>query len=284
MLWKLVLKRNKKSILFVMAMALLSFDSFAQISRNFTKKDKPIYELGFGTVGISVPNYPGAERATFRTIPFPWIIYRGDYLKADEEGNRIEFLRSETIELGMSGGFNFPIDSNENKARKGMPNTGALFGIGPSLIYRFPYKGGLQRTTMGLGLRINFSVDNGEMKEQGFLVEPNIRYWVKAGRKSPLTFFTSLSISFADKKYHEFFYEVESQYATAFREEYKAKAGMVDIASSLGLSFELNKKTSFFGGLYYSNLSLASNKRSPLVENEHNIGYALGIAWMFFEK
>lgn len=274
-----------KTFIAFVILTLLTTESFAQISRNFTRKDRPIYELGAGIIGISVPNYPGASNATFRTIPFPWVIYRGDYLKADEEGNRIEFFKSKDLELGVSGGFNFPIESSENKARLGMPDTGALLGIGPALMYRFPYDGGLQRITMGLGLRVNFSIDEDvDLKEQGFLVEPNIRYWVKTSRTSPLTLFSSVSMSFADTKYNEFFYEVEEAYVTPTREKYKARAGIVDVAASLGFSLELTKKTSTFGGIYYSNLTLAGNKLSPLVEDEHNIGFALGIAWMFFEK
>ena len=257
----------------------------AQISRNFNQKEKPIYELGAGTIGLSVPNYPGAKSSTFRTIPFPWVIYRGEFLKADEEGNRLQFLKNDHFEIGFSGGFNFPIDSDDNDARNGMPNTDALIGIGPGLIYRLPTMTNLQRFTFGLGIRSNFAANsNGRLKEHGIIIEPNLRYWVKTSRVSPLTLFGSFSLSLADQNYHSFFYDVESEYKTTDRDEYKSKAGIVDIAASLGLTVDLSKKASMFTGLTYSNLTLSANKKSDLVESQHNIGYVIGFAWMFYEK
>ena len=262
----------------------LPSQALTQISRNFNQKDKPLYEIGAGMIGLSVPNYPGAKSSTFRAIPFPWVIYRGDLLKADEEGNRLQFLKNDFFEVGLSGGFNFPIDSNENDAREGMPNTDALIGIGPGLIVRLPTQS-LQRFTFGLGIRANFAANTaGNLKEHGFIIEPNLRYWVKTSRTSPLTIFSSLSLAYADQKYHSFFYDIDEQYKTSNRESYKSKSGLVDLAGSLGFSLDLSKKSSFFTGLTYSNLTVSANKESSLVESQHNIGYVFGFAWMFHEK
>ena len=264
---------------------LLSKYSFSQISRNFNQKNKPIYEFGAGVIGLTLPNYPGAGDSTLRIIPFPWIIYRGDILKADEEGNRLQFFKNDTVELGLSGGFNFPIESKENKARKGMPDTRSLVGVGPGLIFRLKPKSKTSRLTFGLGVRGNFAT-SGDLflREQGAIIEPNIRYWVKPNLESSVTFFSSISASFSDQKYSEFFYEVPKKYENETRKEYKAKSGLVDIATSIGFSLDITKKVSMFSGAYYSNLTLAANKHSPLIVNQHNIGYIFGTAWMFYEQ
>lgn len=257
----------------------------AQISRNFTKKDQPTYELGAGAILLNLPDYPGASSSTTRVIPFPWLIYRGDYLKADEEGSRLQIFKSDNFELGASGGFNFPIDSNSNSARKGMPDTDTLVGAGPALLYRYPFKTKLQRLTFGLGARISFSVSKeGHIVEQGFVLEPSARYWIKPQENSPFVFFASFSFSLADEKFNDFFYQVDQEFATNEREAFDAKAGFGDITTSLGLSWEATRKISLFFGGFYGNLSLAANKSSPLVEEEHNLGYVFGLSALFCEQ
>lgn len=273
-----------KVILFISL--LLPTYAYSQVSRNFNKKDKPIYEIGLGVVSLTVPNYPGSKSTTERTIPFPWVIYRGDVLKADEEGSRLKLIGSDRFEVGFSGGFNFPIKSSQNEARKGMPDTNALIGLGPGLLYRVPLVSKLHRLTLGLGMRVNFSTTTSltEIKIQGYIIEPNVRYWLKPTEKSPVTFFGSLSYSASDEKYAEFFYEVAPRYVTATRQAHKAVAGTVDIATSLGLSWEATKTLTVFTGIFYSNLSLAANKKSDLLEDEHNRGFVLGASWMIAEK
>lgn len=269
----------------ILVLLLISVAAHSQISRNFQKEYKPKYEVGFGAINLDVPNYPGAAKATPRTIPFPWFIYRGEVLRADEEGTRARFLRDENLELGLSFGFNFAIKSDANEAREGMPDTDTLLGIGPGLIYRFLKDDPLQRINLGLGFRGNLSTDfSTRIKYQGFIVEPYIRYWRKLSEDSGLTLFTGFSLSVSDQEYADFFYTIEKQYETQERSAYNAKSGLVDIAFSVGFSYDISSKASIFSGVNYSNLSMAANKESYLVEEEHNIGVIVGFAWLFYES
>jgi len=176
--------------LFLFTLLFASDIAYSQVSRNFTKKNQPLYEIGAGIISLEVPNYPGAGTSTRRTIPFPWLIYRGKIIRADEEGSRLKLLSSERFEVGFSGGFNFPIESDKNKARKGMPDTDALLGLGPALLYRIPLASKLHRLTLGLGLRVNFSTTTtlSDMTEQGYVVEPSVRYWFKFSEGSRFIF------------------------------------------------------------------------------------------------
>ena len=54
--------------------------SFSQVSRNFDKQKKPLYELGGGFINLNIPNYPGASLNTPRVIFFPWILYESNTL------------------------------------------------------------------------------------------------------------------------------------------------------------------------------------------------------------
>ena len=115
---------------------LFSISAYSQVSRNFNKNTQPKLEGGIGAVGFNIPNYPGSANNTFRYLPFPWIIYRSDFLQSDEEGTRAKIFSTRKFEIGLSGGLNFPIDSNTNKARDGMPDTDILVGVGPAFIFR----------------------------------------------------------------------------------------------------------------------------------------------------
>lgn len=269
----------------ILLILILSLSCFSQVSRNFKKTQKPKYEIGFGAISLDVPNYPGAANNTPRIIPFPWIIYRGDFIQADEEGTRAKLIVGKDLEVGLSAGFNFPIDSNENRAREGMPDTEALFGFGPGLIYRFFKDDPLQRLNLRLGIRVNYSSDFGSnTKYQGFLIEPSIRYWRKLSEDGNVTIFSGLSTSYSDQEYADFFYTVKKEFETSAREEFKAQSGLIDIAASLGISYDFSAKGSFFTGAFYSNLTRAANKESPLVEEQHNLGLIIGFAWLFFES
>tara|TARA_Y100000780_G_scaffold232581_2_gene267405 strand:+ start:18644 stop:19207 length:564 start_codon:yes stop_codon:yes gene_type:complete len=185
----------------------------------------------------------------------------------------------------VSGGFNFPIKSEENEARNGMPDTDALLGFGPGLIFRYPTEDKLTRLTFGLGLRVNYSVAPGlHFKEQGFVAEPNVKLWHRPSSDSRFTLFSRFSVAFADAKYNDFFYGIEEEFKTEQRKAFDAKSGVVDIGGSLGFSMELTKHLFLFTSGFYSNLTLAANRKSDLVETQHNTGFIFGLSWMFFEK
>lgn len=259
--------------------------SFSQVSRNFNKSTKPKYEIGLGAIRLDVPNYPGSANSTPRVIPFPLFIYRGDFIRADEEGTRARFFENEYVELGFSGGFNFPINSDQNKARKGMPDTDALFGFGPGIIHRMLKNDPLQRMNFGLNLRVNVSTDfKDSLNYQGLIIEPYLRYWKKLSPDSRFTIFSGLSVSFSDQKYADFFYTVDQQYVTSTRSRYDASSGLIDLAASLGVSVDLSDQAGLFMGAFYSNLTLAANKESSLVEEQHNLGTIIGLTWLFFES
>lgn len=268
----------------VFFLLLFSTYSIGLVSRNFNKKIKPLYEVGGGFAYFSTANYPGSKNNTVRFIPFPIVIFRGNYLRADEDGTRARFLNSEKLELGFSGGFNFPVTAKDNQIRQGMPDTEALLGVGPGLIYKI-YKSSNQKLNAGLGLRINLEMGQFPMiTERGVIAEPYLRYWYKPNADSSMTLFTSLSLSYADKKYNDFFYRVDQAYVTSDRSAFDAKEGLVDIAYSLGVTYDFKNKISFFLGGVYSNLTLASNKDSPLVENQHNYAAVFGMTWLFSES
>ncbi|MHA7834424.1 MAG: MipA/OmpV family protein, partial [Algiphilus sp.] len=63
----------------------------------------PLWELGLGAAGISLPAYPGSDEQQFFGAPFPYVVYRGRVLRADDDGVRGLFFSSEGVRLEVSG-------------------------------------------------------------------------------------------------------------------------------------------------------------------------------------
>jgi len=66
-------------------------------------------------------------------IPFPYLVYRGTFLKADRNGIRGTFFDSDRIELSLSLSASLPVNSDDNRARQGMPDLQPTVEFGPSL-------------------------------------------------------------------------------------------------------------------------------------------------------
>jgi len=76
---------------------------------------KPLWELGIGTVMLHRPDYLGANEESFYLLPFPSIVYRGDFIKADDDGIQGLFFSNERLELDISGGGSLPVNSTRNR-------------------------------------------------------------------------------------------------------------------------------------------------------------------------
>ena len=95
--------------------------------------EKPLWELGAGISALSLPDYRGSDQASVYAIPFPYLIYRGEFLKADRHGIRGTFFGTDRTELNLSLGASLPVNSDDNRARQGMPDLQPTVELGPSL-------------------------------------------------------------------------------------------------------------------------------------------------------
>jgi outer membrane protein len=95
--------------------------------------EKPLWELGVGMSALSFPDYRGSDETSLYAMPFPYIVYHGDFLKADRHGIRGTLFDNDRIELNVSVAASLPVNSDENRARQGMPDLQPTLEIGPSL-------------------------------------------------------------------------------------------------------------------------------------------------------
>src|SRR5258708_24836494 len=95
--------------------------------------DKPLWELGAGVSALAFPDYRGSDQTRNYALPIPYVVYRGEFFKADRDGVRGIFFDIENVEIHASVGAAFPVDSSDNDARSGMPDLKPTVELGPAV-------------------------------------------------------------------------------------------------------------------------------------------------------
>ncbi|MHB1438710.1 MAG: MipA/OmpV family protein, partial [Thiobacillus sp.] len=188
--------------------------------------ERPLWELGAGISALSLPDYRGSDQSSLYAIPFPYLIYRGEFLKADRHGIRGTLFGSDRIELNLSLGASLPVNSDDNRARQGMPDLQPTVEFGPSLnlnLWRTPDL----RTRLDLRLPIRTAVTvKGGMDEVGWVFSPRLNLDIAdvAGRPG-WNMNVLAGPMVGSERNHDYFYSVAPQYATADRPAFDAKGG-----------------------------------------------------------
>jgi outer membrane scaffolding protein for murein synthesis (MipA/OmpV family) len=92
---------------------------------------RPEWEFGVGASAFTLPDYRGSDESRGYVLPVPYFIYRGEHLRLDRQGVRGIFFQSDRVEINLSLGASPPVDSDENRARQGMPHLDPTLEIGP---------------------------------------------------------------------------------------------------------------------------------------------------------
>ncbi len=253
----------------VMVSSLWNGTAFAQ--------SLPRWEIGIGLGVLSLPYYRGAAGDRSYFTPIPYLQYRGDRLRVDEEGIRNYLFHSDRVKLNFSLAAGVPVPSDGNSARHNMPRLEPTVEIGPSLeILLWNSVVDKRSLWLKMPLRTAVSVGWGNIEQQGWVLAPYIEYGMRQGDPAqPWVINISVGPQFADRAYHDYFYEVASPYATPTRPEYHPDAGY----SGCRLTLSLQKRWgSYWLGAFarYDTLQGAAFSDSPLVEQRHY--FALGAA------
>jgi len=240
---------------------------------------KPLWEVGLFSGAARLPNYRGSDEYSLYVLPLPYLIYRGEFFKADREGFKGVFWKNDRIETGLSLSGNPPVDE-DNEAREGMPDLGAIIEFGPMLQYFITDRKNPNPLFMTVAARAAISVekDTLNMDYQGLIGELKTIYrnrsWLE---EQGVSLGVSAGIDFADQGYNSYFYDVAPIYATASRPAYRAEGGYAGFSFSMNAQKKITDNWAL--GTYYrwDNISGAVYRDSPLVktENNHIIGCAL---------
>jgi len=247
-------------------------------------EEKPLWEIGAGVAAFSFPSYRGSDQTNNFLMPVPLFSYHGDFFKADRHGIRGSFFDSDRVDLTVSLALSPPADSNEIKARTGMPDLEGTFEIGPQMDLTFWRSENRARfVKLLLPVRAAFTVESSP-KNIGWVFHPKLNMditdlpgmpgWNLGLLAGPL---------FGDKRQNAYYYSVAPQYAMPGRPAYEATSGYGGMQYLVGLSKRFPK---FWVGsfLRYDNLSGASFADSPLVKQKDYVAAGLVITWVFGES
>jgi outer membrane scaffolding protein for murein synthesis (MipA/OmpV family) len=240
----------------------------------------PLWEAGIGIAGIDFPIYRGSEIRQSYVLPVPYVSYHGDMLQVDSERTRALFFRRDWVELDTSLDGSVPAQSSSGSARHGMPNLPATLEIGPSLNFHLYYDEH-KRTNIDLRLpaRAAFAVDWQHFNDIGWLFTPQLNMDFNNIADSGWNIGVMLGVIYADRRYHQFFYNVAPQYVTADRPFYAASGGFSGSQILLGVS---RRFSDFWFGEFvkWDDMSQAVVANSPLVTTKRYFTFGLALSWI----
>jgi outer membrane scaffolding protein for murein synthesis (MipA/OmpV family) len=246
--------------------------------------EKPLWEFGLGVGAVSFPDYRGSDRQRVHPVPIPYLVYRGDFFKADRDGVRGVFFDSDRVELNVSLAASVPVDSDGNEARRGMPDLKPTIEVGPSLDITL-WRSDDRRAKLDLRLPLRWAtLVQGSPRDVGLVFSPRVNLDVRdpfgydGGNLGLLT-----GPIYADARNNAYFYDVSPAYATASRPAYESGGGYGGTQFIGALS---KRYPRYWVGAFvrYDTLKGAVFEDSPLVRRDSAWAAGFGIAWMLGES
>jgi outer membrane protein len=233
---------------------------------------------------LSFPAYRGSDESSLYTMPMPYLVYRGEFLKADRDGIRGLFFESDRIELNVSVGASLPVSSDEIDARQGMPDLQPTVEFGPSLDFTL-WRTSDRRYKLDLRLpaRTAVTVKDG-VDDVGWVFSPRLNLdIVDVAGLSGWNLGVLAGPMVGSEHNHDYFYSVAPQYATATRPAFDARGGYAGSQFLIAVS---KRYPEYWIGAFarWDSLKGAVFADSPLVTSENYFAAGVGIAWLLKES
>jgi len=234
-------------------------------------------ELGVGVAGLSIPHYRGSNQRQDFIAPLPYIRYEGKRLKVDREGGRFYLYKRDRFWLDLSAAIGLPISSNDNQARQGMPDLYPVLELGPRAVFDLYHNSDDSlRIRAAFPLRMAIASDFHHTRNIGLVFSPYLQLRYYTGWETAL----SMGPIYASESYHDYYYEVDPQYATPTRPAYNARAGYSGFRLTLTTSHQFHHRYILGAFLRYDTLSGAVFADSPLVKQNDSVMVGLAFAWI----
>ena len=237
----------------------------------------PLWEAGLLAGGITQPAYPGAEERASLLTALPYVIYRGEYLRADRGTVGVRAIKTPRTELDVGFGASLGSRADDIEVRRGMDDLGILLEFGPRLKINIGEVSDAQNSSrIQLPVRGVFDA-NDHFKYRGMSYELQ---WVKdMALPDNWEITTNLGAVFGDQQLADTFYRVAPAEATAVRPAYNAKSGLIALRATLWASRLFTPDARFFSYIRYDSVAGAANHDSPLVRRETGWTIGIGLAW-----
>ena len=241
-------------------------------------KEAPLWEFGLGVGAIAFEDYRGSNTTHAYPLPVPYIRYNGKFLKADRDGVRGTLFNQDWLEINLS--FNLTTPVRNDRERSGMPDLKSTVELGPSFDFHlFRSHDGKVKLDLRMPLRYAATVESSP-RVIGWTFSPRLNVDIRDPCGLPGWNLGLLAGPlFADRRYHDYFYSVAPQFATAARPQFTAEGGYAGTQTLAALSKRYPK---FWVGAYmrYDTLAGAAFVDSPLVQRKSYWTGGFGFAWM----
>lgn len=243
-------------------------------------QERPLWEFGMGIATLNLPYYRGSATSKSYLFPYPYLIYRGDYLNVDRDGVRGWLYRGERLKFDLSLAGGVPVPSDQNGPRAGMPSLDPTVEFGPSLEYHlWRSQDRRYNAWVRMPLRAAFSVGH-SIEHKGWVFAPYFE--VSRHDFGPSGWMNSLAIGplYANSSYHDYFYGVAPQYATVDRPAYDGRGGYSGSRITL-ISSKTFDHLWLMAFVRFDTLNGAAFADSPLVERRHYHIAGVALTWVF---
>tara|TARA_R110002126_G_scaffold160458_9_gene308112 strand:+ start:9471 stop:10310 length:840 start_codon:yes stop_codon:yes gene_type:complete len=267
-----------KSIKVLSLLTSVACGWFCAISKAEPATELPLWEAGLLGLSIEQLAYPGSSEQVQRNFVLPYLIYRGDLLRADRDSVGLRAYKSDTLELDV--GFAAALGSSEGDiaVRDGMPELGTLVEAGPRLRWTISDNIWGSRLRFDMPLRATFDVEDG-MRYSGISFEPALYADVITAKELAYSF--GVSALFGSEKLTDRFYQVAEQYVTAGRPFFDAKPGLIALRASGAISRKFSSRWRGFGFARYEWINGAKNQHSPLIVQNGGWSVGVGITYIW---
>ena len=246
---------------------------------------KPLFELGVAGGGGYLPDYPAAGQSHFQGLVLPYLAYRGAIVRSDEKGIlRGRIVRSDRFELDLSLAGSFAAESDNNDARRGLPDLDYLGEVGPRLQITLARAARDAKIELELPVRAVLSTDFSDLRYRGALAAPEIAYQHDSLGGRGLEVKLGLAASFATAELRDYFYEVEPRFATPGRPAFAARSGYLGTRLQLSGVQPLGRRWRLFVAVRGDSHHGAANRRSPLFRERLTWAAGAGLIWSFFHS
>lgn len=256
-------------------LALLSAAAAAQAPQGL---ERPLWELGVGATALSLPHYRGAGKSRAWLLPLPYVVYRGEILRADREGLKLRLIDRERLHFDLSANATAPADSDDEPARQGMADLDGTVEIGPNLNWRLAQGPGW-RLEARLPVRAALTLST-RPRAIGWSALPNLNLDRRVGGWA---MGAQLGWVWGSRRLNGYFYDVAAADATPARAAYRADGGHAGWQATL--SFSRRDGTRWIGAFVRAD-SLAGSalRHSPLVRRTNTVSFGIGMSWVLLQS
>lgn len=237
--------------------------------------EKPLWEIGAGLGALRMPHYRGSDQSNNWLLPIPYVVYRGDILRADRDGARAVLFDGDRLDFDFSVAASAPTKSRDDAAREGMPDLAPTIEIGPKLNLNLA-RGNDWKLDFRLPLRAVMTLES-KPKHIGWTAAPVVNLDLEL---PALDFGIQAGPLWGDRRLHAYYYDVAPDFATAARPAYRAGAGHAGWQVTAGASRRVGRL--WMGAFVRADsVAGAAFEPSPLVRSRHQLAFGVAVSWVF---